>query len=223
MTSFANLPRFAALKALPPEYTLAQRLEVGSRRIFWLLNLGSLLPLVIGAAFFLGVDRLLIALNLHPLITIVSDKNSDTLLVIAMGVLAILLIVIHELCHGLAFQAFGAKPRYGLNMRKFVAYASADDYYFSRDAYLIIALAPLVLISVGTILLMALTGGGLRFLMALLGAVNAGSSIGDLWFVVVCLHYPRDLLVRDYGDGAELFKPTPFSPHSGGTEESDRL
>jgi hypothetical protein len=52
---------------------------------------------------------------------------------------------------------------------------------------------------------MALTGGDLRFVVGLMGAINAGSSVGDLWFAAVCLSHPRTLLVRDFGEGAELF------------------
>jgi hypothetical protein len=86
-----------------------------------------------------------------------------------------------------------------------VAYASAKEYYLTRDAYLVVALAPLVAISVVVAIGMGLTGGGLRFILALMGAANAGASIGDLWFTWECLRQPSDLLVRDYGDGAELY------------------
>jgi hypothetical protein len=88
-----------------------------------------------------------------------------------------------------------------------VAYASAVDSYMTRDAYLIVALAPLVVITIGSIIGMALTDGVLRFLIALMGTMNAGAAIGDLWFTIECLRQPSSLLVRDFGEGAELYIP----------------
>jgi hypothetical protein len=201
----APLPRFAALPSLPPDYHLSGQLTIDSRRTLILLNLYSLVPLLVGALFFFGVDQVLNALNVRPLLDIPQNDETRILLLVVSLVLVFVLLSVHELCHGLVFQAFGVRPRYGVNLRKGVAYASAADHYFTRDAYLIVALAPIVLISIGTIILMGLTGGGLRFIVALMGTINAGSAVGDLWFVAVCLRHSRDLLVRDYGDGAELF------------------
>jgi hypothetical protein len=199
------LPRFAALKALPPGYVLAHRLAIESRRTFLLLNLFSLIPLAMGAAAFFGVDQMLNRLGVRPVLDVpLTDASRLPLTILALVLVSVLLSV-HELCHGLAFQTFGIRPRYGVNVRKGVAYASASDHFVTRDAYLIVAMAPLVLITLGTVIGMTLTGGGLRFVVALMGTVNAGSAVGDLWFFGVCLRYPRTLLVRDYGDGAELF------------------
>jgi hypothetical protein len=200
-----SVPRFAALKALPPSYVLAHRLVIESRRTLLLLNLFSLIPLAVGAVFFLGIDQLLNALGVRPVLDVPLSNTSRLPLTILALVLVFVLLSAHELCHGLAFQAFGIRPRYGVNVRKGVAYASASDHFVTRDAYLIVAMAPLALITLGTVIGMALTGGGLRFVVALMGTVNAGSAVGDLWFFGVCLRYPRTLLVRDYGDGAELF------------------
>jgi hypothetical protein len=200
-----TLPRFAALPSLPPGYQLARRLTIDSRRTLILLNLYSIAPLLVGAAFFLAVDQLLNALNVRPLLDLPMNDDTRLLLTLASLVLVFLLLSLHELCHGLAFQLFGVRPRYGINLSKGVAFASASDHYLTRDAYLIVAMAPLVVISILTVILMALTGGSLRFMVGLMGTINAGSSVGDLWFFGVCLRYPRSLLVRDFGEGAELF------------------
>ena len=201
-----QLPRFAALDHLPPDYILSERLAIESRRTFVLLNLASLLPLAAGALCFWAVDRALQALNVSPLFTVPSGNVLLTALIVI--VLMFVVLSVHELCHGLVFQAFGAHPKYGIDLGKGVAFASAKESYFTRDAYLIVALAPLVIISMLCVIAMALTGGEARFVAALMGTINAGSAVGDLWFTLVCLRYPRDLLVRDFGDGAELFRHT---------------
>lgn len=197
--------RFAALNNLPPGYALTWRLGIKSRRIFILLNVASALPMILAAIVFFGIDRLLVTLSIHPAIEAQFGGQTNVPLSLLCAVLVVLMLSFHELCHGLAFQAFGAHARYGVNFRKAVAYARADDYYLTRDAYIVVALAPLVVITIVTLICMALTGGGLRFIVGLMGMANAGGAIGDLWFTAVCLRYPRHLLVRDFGEGAELF------------------
>jgi hypothetical protein len=204
-TQPTELPRFGALKALPPGYRLAERLRIDSPRTFLLLNLFSLLPFAVGVVFFYGINLAVDRLGLRPQADLPAGVDVWSPLVLL--VLFVAMIVIHELCHGFAFMAFGAHPRYGLNLKMGVAYAAAPDDYLTRSAYIVVALAPLVVISIGSIILMALTAGGLRFLIALFGVINAGSAVGDLWFFAVILRHPPTLLVRDVGDGAELYVP----------------
>jgi len=198
-----------ALHALPDDYTAIRRLEITSWQLALVLNLAGVIPLSIGAVVFFGVDRTLVSLASTPWLSIPLTTDSRYFFAGLAVVLVIVMLSLHELCHGLAFQAFGARPRYGINLRKAVAYARADQYYLPRNAYLVVALAPLVVISILTVILMGVTGGGLRFIIGLMGAANAGGATGDLWFTLVCLRYPKHLLVRDFGDGAELYVPMP--------------
>src|SRR5260221_400912 len=118
------LPRFAALSALPSGYILADRLVIESRRTFILLNVFSLIPLIVGAVFFFAVDQLLNALGVRPVLDVPLTDASRLPLTFLSIPLVFVLLSIHELCHGVAFQAFGIRPRYGVNLRKGVAYAS---------------------------------------------------------------------------------------------------
>jgi hypothetical protein len=199
---------FYALPSLPDGYHLARRLHLGSSAAWWALNLASALPLVLGLALFGLIDVLLSGLYRPPaaLSPVVPFTEENSLwLALSTLVLIIVMLAVHEACHGLVFRHFGATVRYGVNLRKMVAFAAADGYYFSRNAYLVASLAPLVIISAATVILMALTGGTVRLVIMLLGAANAGGAVGDLWFSAVCRRYPPDLLVHDYGDGAELY------------------
>lgn len=199
-----HLPRFAALNALPPGYTPARRLTLESPQTVLVLNLFGLLSMALCGLILVGVDRLLNALNIAPLVT--APWNADPApLGFLILVAFIAVLAVHELCHGLGFRLFGARPRYGVNLSKGVAYASAGDYYLTRDAYLIAALLPLTLITIASLFLVLICGDWLRFTAGIVCAANAGGSVGDLWFVLVCRRFQPDLLVRDYGEGAELF------------------
>jgi len=57
----------------------------------------------------------------------------------------------------LAFVAFGGKPRYGVEIKFFLpyAYTTSPGKRFSRNAFLVISLAPLFVIDAIAILLLA--------------------------------------------------------------------
>ncbi len=62
------------------------------------------------------------------------------------------LVVIHELIHGLALKLAGApKVSFGGYLRKFIFYAEADLFVINRRQFAFIALAPLVLVKLFTL------------------------------------------------------------------------
>ena len=123
-------------------------------------------------------------------------------------VAVVLTIVLHELTHGLAIRAYGARPRYGVMWQELMFYATADGYAFRRNAYLVIALAPLVGLSLmGLALLILPLPGWLMGTIVFCAALNFGSAIGDLWLVRVALGYPPVAYVVDEQDGMRVFMP----------------
>lgn len=200
----AEFSRFGALDRLPPGYRVVQRLNVESTRVLLWLNVAGLGLLIVGLVLFAHIGAWLDSQRLT------SGPNpfggvGPVLLVIIVLALFVVMLAVHELLHGLGFRLFGVRPRYGINLSKGVAYASGERAYVARDAYLVVALLPLVGITLLCIALMALTSGETRNVIGLIGAANVGGAVGDLWFVLTCLRYPRHLLVRDYGEGAELY------------------
>lgn len=132
-----------------------------------------------------------------------------SLLQMVAALLAIALtIVLHELTHGLALRAYGARPKYGVMWQEMMFYATAAGYAFRRNAYIVIALAPLVGLSlVGMGLLMLPIPDWLLLIVVFSAALNVGSAIGDLWLVRVALGYPPVAYVVDEKDGLRVFMP----------------
>lgn len=57
------------------------------------------------------------------------------------------LIIIHELIHGVALKATGAKTiRYGGYLKKFIFYAEADQHVLNRKQFAFVALTPLIIV-----------------------------------------------------------------------------
>lgn len=65
---------------------------------------------------------------------------------ILLGV--ILTLVLHELVHGMAMRMYGANPKYGVMWKQMILYAISPGFAYCRNNYVVVALAPLVLISI---------------------------------------------------------------------------
>lgn len=117
-------------------------------------------------------------------------------------------IVLHELTHGLVMRWFGARPTYGVLWKALAFYATSPGYAFPRQAFIVIALAPLVGLS-GLVVagLWLWQGTAWVALLAICGVINAGGAIGDLWMTAIVLRYPASAYVMDERDGIRVFLP----------------
>jgi Putative zincin peptidase len=118
----------------------------------------------------------------------------------------VMTIVFHELAHGLTMRWFGAHPKYGVLWKQFMFYATAPGYGFRRNAYLWIALAPLVGLSGMAILgMVLLQGTNWVALLILCAAMNGSGAIGDMAMVALVLRYPKTAYIVDERDGIRVF------------------
>ena len=125
----------------------------------------------------------------------------------------VLLPVLHELVHGISMRSFGARPRYGFLWKALAFYATAPGFAFPRRRYLVVALSPLVVLSLLAVLLMALLPGTPWIgLIAFIAALNATGAIGDLWITGLVLRYPKDAYIVDERDGVRIFLPGEEAP-----------
>jgi len=118
----------------------------------------------------------------------------------------VLVIVLHELCHGAAIRAFGGTARYGLGVVYAVfpyAFATTDTR-FTRNQFLVVALAPLVLLTLLGVPAMVLFE---RPWLAVPLALNAGGAVGDIWMALTLLSYPASVSVIDSETGLEVYGP----------------
>lgn len=119
------------------------------------------------------------------------------------------MIILHEAVHGLAFWLFtGKHPKFGFKV--FYAYAaSPEGVYLPRQQYFMVALAPLVILTlVGIVLIPIMPLLALPTLVFFLISNSAGS-VGDLWVVGWLLREPREILLQDQGDADQLIEKWP--------------
>jgi hypothetical protein len=107
--------------------------------------------------------------------------------------------IAHEAVHGLVFSAFGGRPRFGAGMTYGMPYfyAACPGQWFVRDRFLVVGLAPLVILDAAALLLML--PAATAFFGASLLAFNTSGAVGDLWAVGVIIQAPRWVEIEDTG------------------------
>ncbi len=64
-----------------------------------------------------------------------------------------ILIVVHEAVHGIALKITGAKKvNYGTYLKKLIFYAEADQHVMNKNQFAVVALAPLALVQIVTLI-----------------------------------------------------------------------
>lgn len=157
--------------------------------------------------------------------SLVGQSNSFTVRIdpgniqglIGPGLLSLALIfgviVVHELIHGAAMKRYGGDPEYGYGVAQFVlpyAYATSDES-FTRNQFIVIALAPLVLLT-GVLFSIAVYFQWSLLLLPL--ALNVGGAIGDLWMTRLLLRYPDTIYVVDKTTELEIYGDDSVSPRT---------
>ena len=185
---------------LPADYAEVQYVVLTEPRLLVRLNLLGLIPLIAGIML-LALYWSWIA-PLRPSILPERAPLPDVLMIVLVFVIT---LPLHELLHGVAIKWVGHTPKYGMKLDKGVLYATADKALFRRDEYLIVALTPLVAISLAVLLLLWIVPNGLVYWLSLAAILNAGGAIGDLWAAGVIVRHPRSVVVRDEADGFRVF------------------
>ena len=131
-------------------------------------------------------------------------------------------LVLHELIHGVFISIYGGKPRYGAGIAYILPYFYATTKtVFLRNQFIVIAIAPLVLISLVGIGLMAAFPSIAHWIFIPL-VINASGAVGDLWVTRNVLRYPKHVLLEDRKTGLiiygkEIDKPMNISTTGFGT------
>lgn len=197
------MSRNAPLRELPPGYREVEVLVATDPQMLIRLNVLAL-PLM-GAA-------LAVMLGWMWLVGRMGGPFMAVALPDWMGIAALIAVFpLHEWLHGLAIRRVGHRPRYGAITVPFgehaklpvALYATADDALFRRGEFIIVALAPLVIVTLAGMALTLLLPAGI-FISATV-VVHAGGAIGDLWMVRLVLRYPAGAIVRDEADRIRIY------------------
>jgi hypothetical protein len=193
--------RLQATKNLPANFTRFHSLDLTNRNLIIGMNVTGILLLFVFGWLFWGMAALLtpqlFLLQLHIFFS--AMRISTVLLIIG------LVVVLHELCHALFFWLFSReRPQIGFNL--LYAYAAAPDWYFTRRQFVLIGLAPVLLLTLAGFLAMPWVSVVTTSHLVLALTVNAAGAIGDFIVVMWALGQPVDILLRDEGTAVAAYK-----------------
>jgi hypothetical protein len=115
---------------------------------------------------------------------------------------------VHEWVHGLAMQVYGARPKYGIIWKGLMLYATSPGFAYQRNQYLVVILAPLVVLTIMACLgILLLAGSSIVWMIPVYAVVNGGGSIVDVWMSLIVLRYPSHAYVVDERAGMRIFLP----------------
>ena len=130
--------------------------------------------------------------------------------VLAMLVGMLVYLLLHEGVHGLCIKYFtGVPAQYGFELKAGLAYAGSR-FFFTKTAYIIIALAPVAVW--GLVLTLLLRDVPEQYWWYLYGIqiLNVSGAVGDLFVTYRICTMPKDVLVFDEGANMKFFAPTHF-------------
>ncbi|MCX6037402.1 MAG: DUF3267 domain-containing protein [Chloroflexi bacterium] len=193
---------FRTTNVRPGNATLVYSLTLTKNKAaFWGMNIGGVFLLFIFGWFFsLYVSLIRPGLAFELVIT------SANVLYVLLSLLGIAAgqMVLHELVHGVFFWLFTrSRPTFGF--RGWYAFAAAPGWFLPRGQYLVVNLAPFVLLSVLGILLLAVVPTGALAAILAGTVMNAAGAVGDLWVVFLILHERRPIVIEDLGDGFNFY------------------
>lgn len=193
--------RLHATKTLPSTFTPFHSLDLSDRKLMIAMNIVGLLLLFIFGWLFMGV-----AAFLNPQFFWLELRIFAATLTLPAFLLTVaLVVVLHELSHALFFWLFSReRPKVGFNL--LYAYAAAPDWFFPRRQFVLIGLAPVLLLTLAGLVALPLVDflTAARLILAL--TVNAAGAVGDFIVVLWVLGQPANILLRDEGTAVTAYK-----------------
>ncbi len=178
-------------EAVPPVPPAGYGAPLRFRYPVAVLQIASVLLLVVAAPLLALLTALLRGdtAAIPPVLGVV-----DVLALLATIVATVLL---HELVHGLSYRALGYRVSYGVSLRLVAAYAAAFGQWQRRNHNLLVALAPLLVMTPLLLLLITLGGSTAARLGFAALLFNSAGAVGDLYLAYRLLRAPAATLLYD--------------------------
>ena len=193
----------AAYPGLPAGYDLYETLDMASdravfKRISWCSLIIAVVMIVLGHLA-VSPGLMLDGGGLHVLL-------AAGLIVVGM----VVYVFAHELVHGVLIRVFtGEAAQFGFNAGSGMAYTKSS-WFFSRPAYIAVALAPVLVWGVVLGVLMGDVPAEYFWCLYAIQIFNISGAVGDLYVTWLVLRMPRGVIIYDEGVSMKFFAPVRF-------------
>lgn len=181
------------------EYNLIENKKV----IFW-LNIATIPLFLLFFVLFTFIISLFWGINDFGY-TLSIDNQIDSLFpFVLFFVIFFIMIVIHELIHGIFFKLLNPKAKVHFGFKNGMAYATSPNTYYTKNRFIIICLAPFIIITASLLLLLSL-GLITEFSFIFYASLHASSCIGDFYWVFLLSRFKGNILVEDTEKGMNVY------------------
>ena len=191
---------------IPPNYQPAGKFDLKNIKQVILINFVGLFMLVLTIMFF---TWLLSQIRPESGNLFSFEVSSLSMLVISFAKIIftfLFVLILHEGFHAFFFWFF-SKQKPIIGFKGFYAYASMPGWYFPRNQYLLIVIAPLIFITLIGILLFAIMPAATLNLVLVALIINATGAAGDIPVAIWLLTKPPATYALDQIDTIEFFTP----------------
>lgn len=191
------------VRDLDASYVATGTLDVRNIKVALGLNLVGLVLLLVFGWLFLQAAALIRPDISEPRLLDLTSALDPLAIIIGL----VVMLIVHELIHGLFFWLFtGARPKFGFHL--VYAYAAAPGWYLPRNQFLVIGLAPFLVITTAGLVLLALTPFSTVPLLLFILVMNGAGSVGDLVVTGWLLAQPATARAHDSGATITLYNIT---------------
>ena len=115
-------------------------------------------------------------------------------------------LLFHEFIHGVAISMYGGKPGYGTGVAHHILpyLYTTTETVFRRNQFIVILMAPLIVISVLGVISMAIFPSIAHWFLIPL-TINAAGAIGDILITFSLIRYPEHILLSDDHSGLTIY------------------
>lgn len=132
------------------------------------------------------------------------SMNFDLMGFVLFLVFFFLLIVVHELIHGAFFKLFHPEGKVKFGFKNGMAYATSPNSFYTRGQFILICLAPFVLIS-SALMGYALFSLNTSVPLIFLASCHAASCVGDFYWVYLISKQGGNIRVQDTEVGMSIY------------------
>ena len=172
------------------------KLEMTKEVVYTLNGMGLLALFAFGFLF----------TSLYTLFTGKIDLNYTSGTILSSVALVIGTFVLHELIHGAFMSKYGGKPSYGAGIAHYILpyFYATTKTVFTRNQFIVIAIAPLVVISLFSIGIMA-AFPSIAHWMLIPFILNGSGAVGDMWVIRNVLRCPKHVFLEDQKNGLIIY------------------
>lgn len=116
-----------------------------------------------------------------------------------------LLLIIHELIHGMFFKLFQPERKVKFGFKNGMAYATSPNSFYTKIQFSIICLVPFIFISLALILSYFLSWISSRPFV-ILSALHGAGCVGDFYLIYLVITAPKKAKIEDTEQGINLYQ-----------------